>query len=342
MPSLYRYEKVTCENCGTQTTKVNLARHKKKCSAGTLFCTQCPNFSTKSHDDLNCHNAKKHSAPKLGVTFLCKLCYQEFPGFYASRQQINTQHGMQIRSRTRDVDVEHKVEDVEDHGLREELRSCQHFLVDSDVERARHKVVTYAIENLNAKIVDEKLDHFINNLDRAAKVNLAFGIILRKIEDRGFRYFTAQEDNTLLDPSKLVYTRDDLAKLKDILNKTEVIESCSRERLRTKWRFYKLTNLTFFSALLTDKPMAYRDSVFPDPPLKNCSINCLTFERNTRQKHIDNLCLFRALALHLHGNQRLEEETSKLFTLFISIMDGLSDDQFQGVHMNDIVLLKIC
>ena len=43
MPSLNRYEKVLCENCGTHTTKPNLARHKKSCSAGTLDCTQCPN-----------------------------------------------------------------------------------------------------------------------------------------------------------------------------------------------------------------------------------------------------------------------------------------------------------
>ena len=81
MPSLSRNEKVTCENCGTQTTKVILARHKKRCSVGTLYCTQCPNFSTKSRKDLNYHFAKKHSASKLDVTFKCKLCYQEFPGF---------------------------------------------------------------------------------------------------------------------------------------------------------------------------------------------------------------------------------------------------------------------
>ena len=93
-PSLNRYEKFTCENCGTQTTKLNLAHHKKSCSAGTLYCTQCPNFSTKSQNDLNYHIAKKHSAPKPDITFKCKLCYQEFPGFYAVRQHKNTQHGM--------------------------------------------------------------------------------------------------------------------------------------------------------------------------------------------------------------------------------------------------------
>ena len=96
MPSLNRYEKVTCENCGTQTTTLNLAGHKKSCSAGTLYCTQCPNFSTKSKNDLNYHIAKRHSAPKPDVTFKCKLCYQEFPGFYVLRQHRNTQHGMQI------------------------------------------------------------------------------------------------------------------------------------------------------------------------------------------------------------------------------------------------------
>ena len=98
MPSLKRYEKVTCEKCGTQTTKVNLARHKKRCSAGTLYCTQCPNFSTKSQNDLNYHIAKKHSAPKLDITIKCKLCFQEFPGFYALRQHRNTQHTIQIGS----------------------------------------------------------------------------------------------------------------------------------------------------------------------------------------------------------------------------------------------------
>ena len=38
----------------------------------------------------------------------------------------------------------------------------------------------------------------------------------------------------------------------------------------------------------------------------------------------------------MHGNQRLEEETSKSFNLLINKMDGLSPNQFQGVHMNDI------
>ena len=79
-------EKATCDNCGTQTTKINHARHKESCSAGTLYSTQCPIFSTVSCGDLRYHIAKKYSAPKPDITFKCKLCYLEFPGFYDLRQ----------------------------------------------------------------------------------------------------------------------------------------------------------------------------------------------------------------------------------------------------------------
>ena len=126
---------------------------------------------------------------------------------------------------------------------------------------------------------------FFNNLKCAAKVNLAFGFILKNREDGGFRYFYAHESNTLLDRSKLVCTHDELAKLKDFLNKFDVIEFCSRERMNTKWRFYKLTNLTVFAALLKDVPMGCKNAVLPELLLKNHTINCLTYEGNKRQPY---------------------------------------------------------
>ena len=85
--------------------------------------------------------------------------------------------------------------------------------------------------------------------------------------------------------------------------------------------------------------MGSKNAVLPEPLPKNHTINCLTFEENTRQPTNDNLCLFRPLALHLQGNQRLEEETSKLIDLFINKMYGLSVDQFQVNHMNEVPIV---
>ena len=146
----------------------------------------------------------------------------------------------------------------------------------------------------------------------------------------------AHENNTLLEQSKLVSNKDDMTKLKEILKKTDVIESCTKERCNTKWRFFILTNLTIFAALLKDIPMGCKDAVLPESLLKNHTVNCLTYEQNTKKPYKDNLCLFRALALHMHGHERLEEETSKLFNLFLVNITNPDPSKFQGVCMDDI------
>ena len=156
MPFLDRYEKVTCDSCVTQTTQPNHA-HNKSCSAGTLFCTQCPKFSTKSQNDLNYHVAKKHSAPKSGITLKCKLCYAEFPGFYTSRQHRNTPHGPEMGLGASNFDVEDIVGDVDDQSLIEELQSCKHFLTDTEKENGRHRVFKFAMSSFDMSLLNDKL-----------------------------------------------------------------------------------------------------------------------------------------------------------------------------------------
>ena len=336
MPALDRNLKVTCGDCGTSVTMYNLSRHKLRCSGGKLYCTQCPNFSTKSRDDLNYHIAKQHSAAGPSKTYKCNLCHAGFPGFYVLRQYKNTQHGKQIGFGGSNIDVEDIMGDVDDQSLREEVQSCRHFLVDSEIQKGRHSVFIFAVNNLTAQVIEENLDRVLDKLKCVGKLNLAPGFILKNIEDGKFSYFYAHENNTLLEQSNIVSNKDDMAKLKEILKKTDVIESCTKERSNTKWRFFKLTNLTIFAALLRDVTMGCKDAVLPESLLRNPSIYCLTSERNTRQPYKDNLCIFRALALHLHGNERLEEKTSKLFNSFLVNSTNPDPSKFQGVCMDDI------
>ena len=147
----------------------------------------------------------------------------------------------------------------------------------------------------------------------AAKIILAFGFVFKIIEHASCRYFYPHENNTLLEKSKLLSTGDDLERIKELLAKKNVIETCTRKRVNTKWKFLNLTNVTIFPALLKDIPMGCKDAVLPEPLLKNRTVNCLTFEQNTRQPYNDNLCLIS----HLHGNERIEEETNKLFVFYL-------------------------
>ena len=167
-------------------------------------------------------------------------------------------------------------------------------------------------------LFNDKLDYVFKELKYAAKFNLAFGFVLKNIEDRMCRYFYAQENNTIMETSKLVCTQADMTNLKDRMQEMDIVDICTRERANTKWIFYKLTNLTIFASLLKDVPMGCKDTLLPEPLLRNGNVNCLTFERNTRQPYNDNLCLFRALALHLHLTKNWKRRLRK-FSMFSSI-----------------------
>ena len=114
-------------------------------------------------------------------------------------------------------------------------------------------------------LINKKLDLVFNGLKCAAKVNLAFGYVLKNFEDGMCRYLYAYENNTIMERSKLVCTPDDIANLKKKLQKMDIIDLCTRERANTKWKFYELTNLTVFAALLKDLLLGCKDSVLPEP-----------------------------------------------------------------------------
>ena len=94
MPALDGKVEVTCGNCGTSVTKKIQSRHKLRCSGVTLFCPKCPIFPTKSRDDLYYQMTKKESVIRPSITYKCKLCDAELPGFYALRQhkKLNIEH----------------------------------------------------------------------------------------------------------------------------------------------------------------------------------------------------------------------------------------------------------
>ena len=138
MPPLNCNEKVTCENCGTETAQKTISSHKKKFSIGTLYCTLCSNFSTISQIVFNCHIARKH--PRIGAksTYKCKFRLKEFSAFYVPPKHRRTHRGLPIKTSSPDMDS--FFDDVDDTELKNKPTSGKQFLVDSELERGRHDV----------------------------------------------------------------------------------------------------------------------------------------------------------------------------------------------------------
>ena len=84
------------------------------------------------------------------------------------------------------------------------------------------------MEILDAHTLSQKLDTVFEKLKCAAKLNIAFGCVLTNVEDGFCRYYYAHE-NTLTERSKLVATKEDLVKIKNLLRNTDVIEACTKK-----------------------------------------------------------------------------------------------------------------
>ena len=192
------------------------------------------------------------------------------------------------------IDVEDIVGDVDDQNLREEMETYKHFLTDTEMENGRHRVFNFATTSFDMSLLNNKLDYVFKDLKCAAQVNFAFGFGLENIEDGMCRYFYAHENNTNMERSKLVCTQVKMINLKNRTQKKDFVDICTRKRANTRWKFYKLTNLTTFASFLKDVPMGCKDTVLLERLLRNRNVDCLTFEKNTSQPYNDNLCLFRA------------------------------------------------
>ena len=87
------------------------------------------------------------------------------------------------------IDVTQLMGDVDRKRLKEELKKCKHFLVDSEVENGRHKVNNFAWHTLDPKNLLKKIDVVFDSPECAAKLNVAFSFVLEKLENGSCRYY---------------------------------------------------------------------------------------------------------------------------------------------------------
>ena len=159
------------------------------------------------------HHSKKHTS--------VKSCFKEFSGFYSLRQYKTNEHGIQMKSP--EIDVKNLLGD-DDADFKEELQACQQFLADSELEKGRHRVFNCAMSTFDNFLINQKLDLVIKGLECVAKVNFAFGFVLKNFEGGSCRYFYAHENNKLMERSKLVCTPDDITNLKEKLQEMGIVD----------------------------------------------------------------------------------------------------------------------
>ena len=187
MPALDRNLPVKCPKCNKLVAKLNMARHKKSCDSGGLSCPKCRNFYTKKKEYLNDHLAKHHAPKDIKLSTVCTVCLEEFPSFYSLQQHkrrkngTSTKVGIKSSEKLKEV-LESEELDQNNEQLQQELSACQHFFEDMEMENGRHRVFNFKLSKLDPNEINDKLKEVLEKLNCAAKVNLAFGFILRNVD----------------------------------------------------------------------------------------------------------------------------------------------------------------
>ena len=117
-----------------------------------------------------------------------------------------------------------------DQELREELTTCKHFLVDSELVRGRKHVFNIASNRIDSSFLKDKLQHVYENLQCAAKINMALGLVLRNVEDGKYRYFYAHENNLLVERSQLIANKENLLELQKSVDEVNIVKLSTREK----------------------------------------------------------------------------------------------------------------
>ena len=96
----------------------------------------------------------------------------------------------------------------------------------------------------------------------------------------------------------------------------DFVETATRKRPNTKWKFAFATNMTVFAAILNEIPLSAQNLEIPSRILKNKKLFCLSINP-LNKLYNDNLCSLRAVAFHITGRHNLEEQTAKLLQQYL-------------------------
>ena len=169
----------------------------------------------------------------------------------------------------------------------------------------------------------------------AFKVNVSFGFVLREKENNRLRYYHSSNNccGRYLEEPSLITNRDDFDRFLARIQESDILQWAVAQRPNSDWVCELVTNATFFLNKIVDHPIGCVGVNLPTYVKNNKSIIGLETDSHG-VIYIDNLCLFRCLAIHQGCNVRCIEAT--VATLYAKYTDNTPVHDFVGVTLEDL------
>ena len=230
---LQSQQKFVREICGTQTTKVNLNRHRKRCPVGTLFF-QFPIFPNKFQGSLILFlvktSAHQNRSLSTTVTFVIKS-FQRFTLYdsiktpniaFVSRQHLINQMISFMKLMTRLV-----------------KKSCVQVNISSLIFKL--KCDTQSIQLCNRtpqrKNCVRKAWSFLQQLKVCSRSESTHWVVFGKLWKEIIPWLSCSRKQYPAGSIQTCVHQRRPGKTKRLFQQNDVTESCSSEKMNTRWRF---------------------------------------------------------------------------------------------------------
>ena len=128
-----------------------------------------------------------------------------------------------------------------------EIYTRHYNTIQTRVSRGRIKYVYHFLmtENYNPSLLDEYLSVIRSDHENGCKLNAAFGFILKNIDTQELKFFHPSNNNTIFELPKRVLDERDYEKLREDLERRDVVEYANTQRPGSKWRVVKIVCMRF-------------------------------------------------------------------------------------------------
>ena len=178
-----------------------------------------------------------------------------------------------------------------------ELKASSHFLRYTEDARTKSTIYNFPLKELSTSDLREHLKLILSNLPCAAKVNFAFGFVLRDITEDVYRYHHAADNSTVFEKPFVLSNQADIDFVLDMLPDEDIFQMMVKDRPSTNWKFEMVTNVTYFVYYLTNVPVGCSRIDLPNTLLRSKNVCALTYNYHSRTPYRDNPCLLRAIVL---------------------------------------------
>lgn len=205
-----------------------------------------------------------------------------------------------------------------DEQLKEVYETNASLILRRHQEGNVYSVYNFPIDNhFTVSEIMQAGNEIYDRQQKAFRLNLEFGLILKNTETGEYRYFKPYHNQEIFEHPIYVSRRIHLKRLQHRMQQLNITDYILRQRPNSKWKPFLITNVRIVTYHLNFVLGNGRVTV-PEHIIQSKSVISMT-TNSKGYAYKDNLCAFRCLAYHqIKDWSLLEGQTQELFQKWVS------------------------